>query len=309
VNELSGEAGTRGRFTPWRSALVHALPVAALVLGLFTYWFAVADRYVVFLYNHDMGPLYPDTSPFSRVTSSRYWMAGLVASGAVMVLYTAPSWALARLRAGYRPPAWWRVWAMCAVVLLVGVPALTLTVNAPRLPLGHAARVTLVTLLGVGLALWPGRLAAERPGELLWLAADGCGVMLVMLNLIHVEKVGRWLARGGIWWVRMMVVSLVVGVAWLFFMTGLRWWRRRRVPKAGAVWVAGVCVSYLLMPLVHHVVGTDGYFYISDSDNFFTQNGAVQLAVWLVSGGLILAVTRLRQRLAARYRGFEADLG
>jgi len=68
-------------------------------------------------------------------------------------------------------------------------------------------------------------------------------------------------------------------------------------------------MAYLLMPLMHHVVGTDGYFYISDSDNFFAQNGAVQVAVWLVSGGLVLGVTGLRQRVAARYRGFHADLG
>ena len=77
-----------------RSALLHALPVTALVLCLFYYWFAVADRYTVFLYYHDMGSLYPDTSPLSGVTSSRYWMAGLVASGAVLALYGAASWLL-----------------------------------------------------------------------------------------------------------------------------------------------------------------------------------------------------------------------
>ncbi len=74
-------------WTAWRSALLHTLPVAALVLYLFYYWFAIADRYVIFLYWHYMGPHYPDTSPFSVVTSSHYWMAGLVASGTVMAFY------------------------------------------------------------------------------------------------------------------------------------------------------------------------------------------------------------------------------
>jgi len=285
----------------WRSALLHALPVAALILVLFYYWFAVADRYIIFLYNHDMGPLYPDTSPFSRVTSSRYWMAGLVASGAVMVLYTAASWILARLFANYRPPEWWRVWAVCAVVLLVGVPAITMTVNKPTLPVGHAALVTLVTLLGVGLALGPSGLAADRPGELLWLVADGIGVALMMLNLIHIEKVRRWLARGGIWWVRMMVVSLTVGVVWLFVVTGLRLWLRRRIPSAGAMFVAGLCIAYLLMPLVHHLVGTDGYYYISDSDNFFAQSWGVQAVAWLVTAATATGVTWVRGRLARRH--------
>jgi hypothetical protein len=285
----------------WRSALLHALPVAALVLALFYYWFAVADRYIVFLYNHDMGPLYPDTSPFSRVTSSRYWMAGLVASGAVMVLYTATSWVLARLFANYCSPEWWRVWAVCAVVLLVGIPAITMTVNEPTLPVGHAALVTLVTLLGVGLALGSGGLAADRPGELYWLVADGVGVALILLNLIHIEKVRRWLARGGILWVQMMVVSLAVGVVWLFVVTGLRLWLRRRIPSAGAMFVAGLCIAYLLMPLVHHLVGTDGYYYISDSDNFFAQSWGFQAVAWLVTAATATGVTWVRGRLARRH--------
>ena len=151
-----------------------------------------------------------------------------------MLLYTAASCVLVRLFAGYRSPAWWRVWAVCAPLLLVGVPAKTMTANAPALPPGHAARVTLATLLGVGLALMPGGMAADRPGELLWLIADGFWVMLIMLNLIHIEKVGRWLARGGIRWILMMLVSLVVGLVWLFVVTGLRWWLRRPIPGAAA---------------------------------------------------------------------------
>ena len=43
------------------------------------YWFAVANRYVIFLHAH------LDATPFDDVTRSRYWIAGLVASGIVMV--------------------------------------------------------------------------------------------------------------------------------------------------------------------------------------------------------------------------------
>ena len=281
----------------WRPAVLHALPVSGLILSLFTRWFAVADRYIVFLYNHDMGPLYPDTAPFSRVTSSRYWMAGLVASGAVLLLYTAAIFLLGRLIATYHPPAWRRVWGVCALILLIGVPAITMTVNEPTLPAGNAAQVTLITLVGVGLALTPGELVAGRPGELLWLTADGFGLALVLGNLIHVEKLDRWLARGGTVWVRMMFVSLAAGVLWLLFLTGLGAWRRRPVPRAGALLLAGLSIAYLFWPLLHHVAGTDGYYYISDSDNFFAQSAAVQFGTWLVSAGLVLGLTWLRQRV------------
>ena len=70
-------------------ALWQALLVSLLVLACFYYWFGIADRYIIFLYYHEMGPMVPDTSPFSAVTSSRYWMAGLVAGGIILVVNTA----------------------------------------------------------------------------------------------------------------------------------------------------------------------------------------------------------------------------
>lgn len=301
-----GEPGKRNGPKSWSLALVHALPIAVLVLSLHYYWFAIADRYIVFLYHHDMGPLYPDTSPFSRVTSSRYWMTGLVASGKVAILYGIVNWLLGRVVPNYRLPRWWRVWTICTALLVVGIPGITMTVNQPTLSVLNTVQVTLVTLIGLALALMPGRLAAEAPGELVWLSADGFGLMLVMLNLIHLEKLSRWLARGGTWWVRMMVVSLTMGVAWLLVVTGLRFWRRRPVPSAMGMFAAGLCVAYLVMPVVHHLIGTDGYYYISDSDNFFARSGVLQGLTWLVAGGMALGVKWLRGRLAA-HRGRMAD--
>ena len=95
---------------PSRLAFVWSVPVTSLMLSLLYCWFAVADRHVVFLYYHDMGPRVPDTAPNSFVTSSRFWMAGLVASGTVLVLYTAATLLASWLRRSFRLPAWWRVW-------------------------------------------------------------------------------------------------------------------------------------------------------------------------------------------------------
>lgn len=286
----------------WCAAALHALPAALLVLALFVYWFGVADRYIVFLYDHDMGPLYPDTSPFSRVTNSRYWMAGLVASGAVMVLYTAAAWLLGRLSRGYRPPPWWQVSAIAALALVPGTLAITMTANHPTLPLRNASQVTIATLIGVALSQTSARLAARRPGELLWLAVDGFGVAL-LVNLFHVEKLGRWLSRGATLWVWMMIVSVVAGVVLLLAMTHLRARFRRPVPSAGTVLAAGACIAYLLLPLLHHVIGTDGYSYITDSDNFFAHSSAVQLVAWSIIGGVVLRVTRTRKRVASPRAG------
>lgn len=96
-------AGGRGTpVRPWRTALLHALPLSLAVLSLFAYWFGVANRYLVFLYEH-LG-----AGPFDEVTVSRYWMAGLVAGGVVLALYV-PACALCGRLWGVRPPGWWRV--------------------------------------------------------------------------------------------------------------------------------------------------------------------------------------------------------
>jgi hypothetical protein len=178
-----------------------------------------------------------------------------------------------------------------------------MSVNEPTLPLENAAQATLVTLIGVGLALSPGELAARRPGELPWLAADGFGLAL-LLNLVHIENLGRWLARGASLYLLMMVVSLLAAGAWLIGVTGLRWSRRREAPGARAMLVAGACIAYLLLPLVHHILGTDGYYYISDSDNFFAGNMGVQVGVWLAAGSVSLGLARLRKRLVTRQPPF-----
>ena len=131
---------THGEQSSWQLAIYSATPVSVLILGLFYYWFGVANRYDIFLYGHTAKGI-PITQPFDVLTSSRYWMAGLVGSGIVMVFYTAVHLLLARLRKQYRAPAWWHVWVLCLPAVLVGVPVITMTVNSPTLPPLTGARL------------------------------------------------------------------------------------------------------------------------------------------------------------------------
>jgi hypothetical protein len=282
--------------------LAFAVPISLVILGLFTYWFAFADRYFIFLYHHDMGSVVPDTSPFSAVTSSRYWMAGLVASGAIMVLYAAVNWLVGRLQAHYYSPPWWWVWVLCAIALLVGIPAVTMIANQPTLPLKNAAQTTLATLAGLALALLPGRMAAGQPTDLLWLAADGWGLALIMVTVTGLQNLPRWLAQGGTGWVWATIVILLAAMVWMLAITGLRIWQRLPVPGAVTLFIAGLCVAYGLLPLMHnlYVWTVDGYYYISNSNNFFSDYLTCQLAAWLAAGVLAAAVTWLRRHAAGR---------
>jgi hypothetical protein len=284
----------------WGRALIAGLPAAALILALFSYWFAVADRYIIFLYYHDMGPRVPDSSPFSRVTSSRYWMAGLVAAGTVMLLYLGANWLLGRLSKSAHAPMWWRVWLVAAPLLLMGIPAITMGFNDPVLPCRVAMRVTLLALIGVALALLPGELAARNPVQLLWLAADGWGLALILLTLAHLEDFRLWLSMGGGWRLAMGLVLMLSGLLWLLLLSFLRAWLHIPVDGIVALFLAGFCVAYLLIPFVHHTLATDGYFYLTNSDNFFARGLGMQLVFWLGTALVSWGIVRLRLALAAR---------
>jgi hypothetical protein len=280
-------------YAMWGPALLHAVPISSIALALFYYWFGVANRYVIFLYEH-LG-----AGPFDAVTSSRYWMSGLVAAGAVMVGYTllnggAGQLAVARQRS-YRPPAWWRVWLLCAVPLAAGIPAITMSVNWPALPLSLALACTLATLAGLAFALMPGAAAARRPADLAWLVLDGVGLMPSLLLLRAVELPARGLR------VSVPVAYLAAfggtlgGAAWLGIMSALRARRRKPHPRASALFVAGLCLSYLLMPLAHYVLGAPEYRYITTSSNFFAFRLDVQVIAFAVAGALALGCTWLRR--------------
>ena len=279
----------------WASALVFALLISILVLAAFTYWFVIADRYIVFLYYHDMGPLVPDTSPFSRVTGSRYWMASLVASGAVLVLFGCVNWLLARFKRDYQPPYWLYVWLLCAVLLLPGILLITKTANQPTLPFSLALITACVALCGLALAIYAAGLVANRPVDMLWLAADGLGMALILILLANLTLIPGWLRDGAAW--RLWLLALLMGfiLLWLVLVTVLRFWRHTAMPPAAAVFLAGVVIAYLLLPLIHYLFATDGYFYISNSDNFFARTLPLQLLTWLLGFLLAWFITWVRK--------------
>lgn len=293
------ESGKHGYFDPieWRSALLHAAPVSLFVLGLFYYWFGIADRYAVFLYEH-LG-----ATPFDEVTSSRYWMAGLVASGIVMIGYTVTNWLLGRIR-NYHPPAWWQVWAFCAIPLGIGIPAITMNLNWPTLPLSNTLACVVATLAGLALALMSGDWAARRPWDLAWLALDGLGLMPTLLVLRAMELSDKGLANPLTHAPLVYFVASVptlAGVVWLLAMTGLRAWRRKPMPGAGALLAAGLGLSYVLMPLAHYLLATPPeYKYISTASNFFAFDIGVQLLVFFVAAVLAIGITWLQRRLLSR---------
>ena len=274
----------------WLAAGFHALLVSTAILTLFYYWFGVADRYHIFLYNH------LDATPFDAVTTSRYLMAGLVADGAVLVIYGLACWFAGRFagvwRREYRPPAWWRVWLCCLPLLLIGIPAITTTVNAPTLPLWLGLACAAVTCAGLAVALMPGDLASRRPDRLLWIALAGAGLTPLLILVRAVELPARGLLA---WPVALALVAggVTISVLWLagLALAGRRW--RCPLPSAAAMLLAAGALCYLLLPLAHHLLFTPpAYRYITSGSNFFAFSHFVQFLCWVLAGALALAASR-----------------
>ncbi len=286
----------------WLKAVWAGLPIGVSVLGCTYYGFAVADRYAIFLYGHTAKGI-TDAQPFDAVTRSRYWMAGLVVAGLVMVGYVAALWLAGRIAAArgrrFAAPVWWRVWLVCAPLLLLGIPLITMTVNRPTLPAGLALACMLATLSGLVLALLPGEWAAQRPLDLAWLAADGAALMPVLLLVKAVELPGRgvtlpvttaWTAALG---------GMAASIIGLGALTVLCVWRRRPLTEWWAILAAGLALSYLLLPLVHYfVAGPPGYRYITTASNFFASTPALQALVLAIAAALAYGAARLRPVLS-----------
>ena len=301
----TGAAITNGRDAGGASRpFLEAALVAGFILALFYNWFALADRYAIFLYGHTTTNM-PTTRPFDGITASRYWMAGLVAAGFVLVIRTGIYWLLGRLagRGGRRfiPAPWMRVWLPAAVGLAIGIPLITMTVNQPKLPASLAAASAAATVAGLALALLPGKWAAQRPGDLAWLVGDGAALVpaLLLIRAVELPEQGLSISPAT---ARMFAIGAVVGGAfWLAVMTGLRHVRRRPTPGAAAIFLAGLGLSYVLLPLAHYLLASSApYRYISNAANFFASNWWVQIAALLAAAGLAWAAAAARRRLDKR---------
>jgi hypothetical protein len=127
------------------------------------------------------------------------------------------------------------------------------------------------------------------------------GLMPVLLLLRAVELPGRGLSVSVPLAVLVAVSSILASVGWLEIMTGLRMWRRKSMPSASAVCIAGLSLSYLVLPVTHYDLSTPpAYRYITTASNFFAFDVGLQMLVFVVAAGLAASVTRVRQKLVIK---------
>jgi hypothetical protein len=271
--------------------ILYTLPICLIILSLFYYWFAIADRSEVFLYYHNMGSRVPDTSPFSFVTASRYWMSGLVTSGFVLLIYFPVNFILFRGFKNYSPPSWKNISLISFPILVAGTFVITMTVNQPTPPFSHALKVTLATLAGLGIVLKTAELAGKKVLNLILYAADGFAIGFIMLTtsgwLSNLNYLPGW---------RITFILITYGVClFILVISAIIYVWRKIESSPNLIFITALTIAYPFGTVFHYLVGTDGHFYITNSDNFFTKNIFLQIFVWIVGYLITLFLCRLRK--------------
>jgi hypothetical protein len=110
---------------------------------------------------------------------------------------------------------------------------------------------------------------------------------------------GRGLASDTAAW-SLAGAGVAVGVIWLGLISV---WRARSRPpmEAASLFLSGLALTYLLLPLAHHWLLTPPHFrYISSASNFFAFHPAIQLLVLCVAASLAFAAVQFQRRLRRR---------
>lgn len=266
-------------------AITFAVGVVTLVLGLYYYWFAVADRYAIFLYGH-LG-----ATPFDDVTRSRYWMAGLVAAGmAMMVALVVHGVArvVAKWRGGtYMLPDWRQVWLLCSVPVAVGIVLITMSVNAPTLPLVLALASVIAAWIGLALALIAVQMFVQSPRMFLWLAWISVGIVPALVLTRALELPARGIIDMQV--ATMVIIgTMIFGIVWTTLWLLFYQWRQKRTFAWWQLYIGGCVWAYVFLPLLHYwLFAPPAYRYISTATNFFAISIWVQLLSFVIVWGIV----------------------
>jgi hypothetical protein len=165
-----------------------------------------------------------------------------------------------------------------------------MTMNQPVLPLLHALKVLLAIQLGLAVVLKTAELAGKNLLNLVLLGADGFALALLMILTSTLVSNFMVLSTAQLT-IFLIVCVLCIGI--LAFTSILYVWKKVETTSL-QLFLAAITIAYPFGTVFHYLFGTDGHFYITNSDNFFTKNIFLQIFVWIVGYLITLFLSRLR---------------
>jgi hypothetical protein len=269
------------------AAIAHGLFGGGILFLLYYYWFQVADRGIVFLYGH-MG-----AEPFDQVTTSRYWMTGLIACGILFLVYTLALFLTKKIHSAYRIPDWRVVAAVISACAVIVVPACTLIGTEPHLPYVLVGITAAVLILGIWIGIYLSHRVLTKPGQMMWVGIESWGVVPPLLLIHAIEIPSMNPAVSGPFIYALAGMSIVFQIGWLSITCYERRVKKLPKPNWSHIYLTGLFISYTILPLVHYLCMTPLEIkYITTAQNFFSLNLPLQAAVFLIPAGITWGIVR-----------------
>lgn len=267
--------------------VIHAIFLSSIIIVLFYYWYQMSDRTEIFLYDHLGQGL------FDKMTVGRYLMSGLVACGYMFCIYIPLLYSLKRLKSSLSVPSWLHVSLISSILLSLSVPFITLTGTEPHLPLSLTAGVLGIGIGGLWLTIFASHMLLGQGKEVFWVLIESWGVVPPLLLLHAIEISGMNLAVSPVFTYALAGGSVVFQMIWLSLTSYDRHIKGLNKPIWYRIYFMGVFLSYVILPLFHHLFFTPfNAKYIATASNFVSFNPFLQTGVFLIPAGITWGVIR-----------------
>jgi len=269
----------------------HSSSISVVVFVFYYLWFVFLDRRLIFLYGH------MHHTPFDVFTASRHWMTGFVVSGVILILYTGANLFIRKFGYSSQLPDWKIVWKYSCLILILPLLALLIFTGKPPMPVLLSLWILVVLFTGLRLALYASNFIVTNFRPAIWLFFDGLALMPAFTVLAPSVAYGlRRSLSQGIYIIILPLVVIGLGLFWFWILTLLFKRFKHPYPSLTDVFLSGLTMSYILLPLVHYVGSRPGYVrYITNSENFIPNSFWLQFVALLVATGMVCIVGRWRK--------------
>jgi len=244
-------------------------------------------------------------TPFDLFTASRHWMTGLVASGIVLITHTVFNLIVKKLNRNYHLTEWKSVWKYSCLILSLLLFGILIFTGKPPMPVLLSLWILVILFTGLRLVLYASNFIVTNFRQSIWLFFDGLALSPILTILS--PSIAYGLRRSSSQGTYIIILPLVVigsGLFWFWIMTILLKRFRQPYPSLLNVFLSGLTISYLLLPLLHYLESRPGYVrYITNSENFIPNNFYLQILAFLVATGMVWLVGRWRKIVNFRPAG------
>ncbi|MCF8295861.1 MAG: hypothetical protein K9I34_07330 [Bacteroidales bacterium] len=266
-----------------RSEKFLAAFFALIALGVYGYIFGYADRRIVFLYEH-LG-----FTAYDPITVGRYWMAGLLLSGFLSLLYMLIR-VVGRFTLISNHLSGMKILQYAFLPLIPGILLIITLMGEPRLDISIAFSSLLALMVGlvIGFNLADHSMTDFRRLIQHFLASLGLVPFLLLFRALELPGKG-FLAMPLA--VLISVLSLAGGFLWLYL--AFRLHQTNRLSKSLLIQCT-LAIAYLGLPMAHFLVATPpGIPYITSSDNFFADHWTLRILTWVLLPLLVFTAAKL----------------